>query len=333
MYDCLIRYERQMIRRTTKAMAVIVLAILAAVSCKEDETSASYPSLNGYVKFNLERYIAQNTTVTMEAEGAVHPEGGEIKYSWSITPSEDDSSDDDDEEDQTNILEYSFGDKLDTYTVTCAASASGYSSISATRYTTVVAGGVDGNGSIKGVDLTGCQTYTDSRDGKEYYYTTIGGLDWFVHNLAYKTDEGSAPFYNAEVMADVFGRYYSYEAAETACPDEWRLPTAEEWDNAFKDAKSGDLMADITFNDENEMWEFWPDVKITNSTKFNAIPAGFANLMDGTFTDAYDRAVFWISNDSQDGNVEYRYIVDDRAEIFSQSGDRQSFGASVRCVR
>ena len=230
MYDCLIRYERQMIRRTTKAMAVIVLAILAAVSCKEDETSASYPSLNGYVKFNLERYIAQNTTVTMEAEGAVHPEGGEIKYSWSITPSEDDSSDDDDEEDQTNILEYSFGDKLDTYTVTCAASASGYSSISATRYTTVVAGGVDGNGSIKGVDLTGCQTYTDTRDGKEYYYTTIGGLDWFVHNLAYKTDEGSAPFYNAEVMADVFGRYYSYEAAETACPGGWRLPTAEEWD-------------------------------------------------------------------------------------------------------
>ncbi len=333
-------YARKMSFRKIRTILPVALAFIAVVACKKEEESTTYPSLEGRVSFDLEPYLGQNETVTMTAEGAEHPEGGEITYSWSISPEIDADEDEDSDKDEGPVFTQNFGTEFRTYSVTCSASASGYNGISTTRTTTIVKGGLDGTGSITGIDISGAAGTVTDTEGNEYHYTAIGSLDWFIQNLASKESgqdgkEYGIPYDNADIMSDIFGRYYSYEDALNACPEGWRLPSEEEWESCFGESGSGDLMVKSQFNG-TEMWEFWPEVKITNSTGFCAIPAGYANIESRSFSGLYGWAAFWVASDgdaSSEDMAPVKYIREDNPEIQTFMADKASFGASVRCVR
>ena len=200
--------------KTMKILAVAAIAV-AAAACKKNEETTTLPSLEGRVTFSIDRFIGINEKVTMTASGAINPSGGEITYTWAVNPAISESDEDDETgENSSTGTEFTldFGDRLRTYTVTCSASASGYYGISSSRSTTVVRPGLDGEGSITGTDISGLESIAAENGGK-YYYRTIGGLDWFVQNLADKepvspdTDEYGIPYGNVEVMSDIFGRY------------------------------------------------------------------------------------------------------------------------------
>lgn len=93
-------------------------------------------------------------------------------------------------------------------------------------------------------DMTG--TMTD-KDGNEYQWVRIAGLDWMASNL-----KCGKPFYEWTMVDDygdeenlvdlsswtldqakteykLFGNYYSYDDAVADAPDGWRLPTDEDW--------------------------------------------------------------------------------------------------------
>lgn len=344
--------------KTMKILAVAAIAV-AAAACKKNEETTTLPSLEGRVTFSIDRFIGINEKVTMTASGAINPSGGEITYTWAVNPAISESDEDDETgENSSTGTEFTldFGDRLRTYTVTCSASASGYYGISSSRSTTVVRPGLDGEGSITGIDISGLESIAAENGGK-YYYRTIGGLDWFVQNLADKepvspdTDEYGIPYGNVEVMSDIFGRYYSYNEAVKACPDGWRLPTESEWEECLETAgnqdgaagnqgdegfQTGMLMADVHFNGE-KMWEFWPEVKITDSKGFSAMPVGYANMADRSFSGMYERAAFWVAPDSgnEEGTtatVKWLYMDNPQVQTFTKA-DKESFGASVRCVR
>lgn len=101
----------------------------------------------------------------------------------------------------------------------------------------------DDNVSVK-PNATG--TMTD-KDGNEYQWVRIGGLDWMASNL-----RSGDPFYEwtreddwgdtenvvdlstwtleqAKTEYNLFGNYYSYDDAVANAPDGWRLPTDEDW--------------------------------------------------------------------------------------------------------
>ena len=96
---------------------------------------------------------------------------------------------------------------------------------------------------------------------------------------------------------------------------------------------AGSMMADATFNGK-KMWTFWPDVKITNTTNFSAIPVGYALDQEGSvkFVGINQYASFWTS-DADDDTALYRYIYVSKNDIFSGRGDKEYFRASVRCVK
>lgn len=337
-----------------RKLVLLAAAILAAVSCKEEEEEA-LPTLEGIVSFYAPDFIEPLQTLTMTPEGTEHPEGKGIGYYWKVSPGdivdtvrlENGLSMAGKPSDGT--FTYTFPDTLTTFTVTCYAFADGYSGISGKQVVTTVRGGLDG--SITHAELAPEDAHI-TVDGNDYYYVQIGDLQWFRNNLA--SGNGGAAYANVEVMSDVLGRFYCYEDALTACPDGWRLPTEDDWLALGKElgAEAGKyepipdvaskLMVDVYFNGK-QMWEYWPEVGVkTNSSRMSVIPAGYANLgvrdADGAYRDVestgvYEYATFWTADKAEDGMAYYRYLICDQDAMMVSKGDSQAFGANVRCVR
>lgn len=166
-------------------------------------------------------------------------------------------------------------------------------------------------------------------DGNTYSVYTLGNLKWITRNL-YGTPEG-CDYKDCEVVSALFGKYYTWEEAQDACPDGWRLPTAQEFDDCLGSV-SGDLMVDATFL-EREMWTYWPQVVITNEKHFNAIPVGYTDI--ATVQKAFgskEYAVWWTS-DQEDGYGVYRYIFCEEPQIKAGKGSKNSLALNVRCVK
>lgn len=346
--------------RNLKYYLLVAVVAAFAVSCSDDEDDAtSYPSLSGLI-YNSPVFVAPEEVVTFTPKGVTHPEGNGIGYYWKVSPSMPEAD--------TTRLEnglnphtgkqsdgsfvHKFSDTLATYDVTCYAFADGYNGDAYTVSVSVVRGGLDQ--SITGTGILKTDDHI-SVDGTDYYYTKIGGLDWFRNNLS-AMDQGSS-LLGEDVTSDVFGRYYSYEEALTACPEGWRLPSEADW-NSLCSAVGAEvsedystirgvaakLFANASFNGEL-MLEYWPSVgQITNSSKLSLIPSGFANLgtkdaagkyPSAAFDGLYEYVAVWTADlvDGEDGMAYYRYLVSDQPDFYVGKGDVKSFGASVRCVR
>ena len=193
-------------------------------------------------------------------------------------------------------------------------------------------------------------------NGIVYPYVSIAGLDWLCRNIA--DDSAGAPYRNSEEMSDVFGRYYSFEEAQTICPEGWRLPTDAEWRAMAESINSkskadeyevipaiaADLMVDALFN-SNTMWEYWPEVgEITNSSRLAILPCGYTNLGAQAENGSYPAAAFFGLNEyatfwtadlvaNEQGMAYYRYLITDQPGMQISKGDVNSLGVSVRCVR
>ena len=331
---------------------IFAAAILAAVvSCKKDEDTTALPTFDGYLRITgTKEYIGLGETLTLKPKGLTHPKGKEIGYYWKVSPSMSSY----DTTRYTNGLDkngnpsdgsfvHTFPDSADslaTYTIQCYAYADGYSGSSASSYTTIVKGGQ--GGSIKGVDFRN--------------EITIGAQTWSGNNIS---DQSKGVAYSkADIMSDVFGRYYNYPDAVQVCNslgEGWQLPTMSDWDELmayiegnieadknYSATVASALMGNATFNGVT-MWTYRPAVgDINNASGFSAIPAGFATFgqnQDGSadysnsiFEGKYQYAVFWVESGS-DPQPSCKYLIWNQGEVQTYLTDSKLFGASVRCIR
>ena len=308
---------------------------MLAPGCKKEEETEILPSLDGALYFQIKPYLRAGDEITLMPEGLSHPEGKGIGYWWKVTAIEETRDTVKlENEDKTPVKKFTVpADKTGKYTVLCGAFAKGYYSTTAELTFSIVDPKI--RQFITGTDIDPEDPHiTDpaEREGEGDYYTVeAGGLTWMRNNLA-STASGAA-FYDCEVMSYPFGRFYTWDEAQTACPEGWRLPTDDEWASLGTDA--GALMADAYMNGE-KMWEYWPHVKITNSTGLSVIPAGYALLGDyNQFYGMLEYAAFWTAtSDAEDDTMALcRYINVNEAEVFVDSRHKASFGASVRCVK
>ena len=333
-----------------RKLNILIFAIAASVciiSCKKEDETKATPSLSGALSFSAPEYVLPNTTVTMTPSGVTHPKDKGLGYYWKVTPTKPKADTtryenglDKNGKPSDGSFTFTFSDTLQTCKISGYAFATGYSYLSKSLNCTVVKGGI--NGSITNLGLADKASITV--DGIVYPYVNIAGLDWLCRNIA--DPSAGAPYRNNEVMGDVFGRYYSFEEAQSICPEGWRLPTDAEWLAAAKeyDDKMAALMGNAYFNGEL-MWEYWPAVgDITNASGLSMIPAGFAMLAsknsDGYYSNANfdglnEYAAFWTADTVKDetGMAYYRYVFCEQPEFQLGKGDAKTFGANVRCVR
>lgn len=323
-----------------RTLSIITAAAIATISCKKDKDTPITPSLDGYLTiYGLEEFVTPGQTCTLKVKGGSHPEGEKLGYYWKTLPSYPKA----DTLDITENYYITFTDTLQTCTIYCNAFAAGYSGLSTMRYATVVEGGK--NGSIQGKGIV----FPDPERPDEVTEKTIGSQVWTANNLTIEQGK-SLPFNNCKAMTDVVGLYYNQSDAASACAalpgGNWTLPTREDWNTLITHVKgnlSSDygmsvtaaLAADATFNGTT-MWKFWPEVNdIMNGSGFSAIPAGYANITAKSFDGWCSYAAFWTADKAEDNsNLGYcTYIYWNQPEVFSNTMDAESFGASVRCIK
>ncbi len=229
--------------------------------------------------------------------------------------------------------------KVGTYSITSNAFATGYTPLSSYQEFCVVDPTVNVTITKAGYQIDST-TFKDPRDGKTYYLATTGGNVWMQNNLGYQ-DSGVSYGY-CSAVDPIFGKLYTWNEAIKACPDGWHLPSdadfvaltgTEAGRGETIYGAAGSLMADAYFLG-NKMWTYWPDVKITNKSKFSALPIGYAIDREDSqhYVGINDYAVFWTSDEDGESAF-YRYIYEDKDNLYSSKGSKDYFRASVRCVK
>lgn len=322
-------------------------SICVFTDCKKDkDDEETLPSLTGTVEFDLDKYVKPGQLVSLTPRGGVHPEGDGIGYVWSFEwkSAKDTTKFDTDPASVTGAIDVIFPDQTGTFNITLYGYSIGYYSLTSSTTVNVVDDRLNASLSNTGIRATNSK-FVDSRDNLTYYTKEIGDLVWMRNNLAYS--ESGVPYSNSPAMSYISGNYYTWEEAKTACPEGWRLPTENDWlslaaeivpdqnvtsESPWKGA-AGSLMVDAYFHG-SKMWEYWPEVKITNETGFSAIPAGYAQDGDKIkFTGVYNYAAFWSADEYNSDNAIYRYINVKSPDVYVSNADKQTFRASVRCVR
>lgn len=170
----------------------------------------------------------------------------------------------------------------------------------------------------------------DSRDKQVYRTVKIAGKTWLGDNLNYNS-EGSFCLKDNDDNCAAYGRLYTWEAAQVACPAGFHLPSHEEfeslWTAAGADFNAGYLVK-TTYG--------WKGNTNGNDTlKFSAMAAG-NRFDDGTYGNLEKFAFFWTSDDKLDGipggSARVWYLTN-KSMAFSYTSKPKDFGFSVRCVK
>ncbi|MBR5982331.1 MAG: hypothetical protein IK025_01235 [Bacteroidales bacterium] len=237
------------------------------------------------------------------------------------------------------------------------------------QHSFVTAHGCD---SLVSLVLTLGNGFRDERDGNVYCTITYGDQVWMKENLRYlpqvqpptnTSAEGIRYYvygYNGtdvnEAMAtenyQKYGALYNYNAAMTACPAGWHLPSDTEWTlleiylenngynfNEYVDndndrdthnviaksmaATSGWTTSDVT----NAVG--WLQAK-NNSSGFNGKPGGEKYIQG--FQNINETAIWWTSTPNTGDNCWDRYLFFSR-DFCNRTNNHRSIGMSVRCVQ
>ena len=327
---------------------IAALSLFAASCNNDDDEEIDYDYLSGTMAFkkNLPYFIEYGYTQTMEVQGVYHPDASTDAYGNRVDTLgyvfQDPFTSVNDtvkyfSDPVGTKVQYEFKVDVDTlgvFNFMAYAYAPDYYSSSCYSTFCVVKPGFGEGYSLRKFDTSGEKEVIG---GKEYFVTDIDSVRWMRQNLA--NESKGTPYYGCTSMTDIFGHFYTWEEAQTACPEGWRLPSSAELDALVsKYGGVGALMGDIYFNSDKssgKMWTYWPAVgSITDASHLSLMPTGYATRITGGFNfyDVNVRAVLWTSDES-DGKGVARYIFEEQDKLYSGTFSKTDFAAPVRCIR
>lgn len=171
--------------------------------------------------------------------------------------------------------------------------------------------------------------YIDSRDGQSYKVVQINDKVWLGRNLNYKSVD-SWCYQNNSSMCEKYGRLYTWEGAQTACPIGWHLPSKKEYYQMVsalgkKNRTAHFLKSKEDWADNGNGLDLW---------SFSAMPAG-GGFYGNTLSNMGKAAYFWTSSNA------YSMASDEASAIYMLHNDYavhvgdfdKNNGFSVRCIK
>ena len=210
------------------------------------------------------------------------------------------------------------------------------------------AGGGGGNGE----PCPGMASFTDARDGQTYNTVQIGEQCWMKENLNYTT-ANSWCYANNTANCDNYGRLYNWQAALSACPTGWHLPSDAEWTqltnyvaaqgfpnsnvangagNALKSCRQvnsplgGDCNTTV-----HPRWEAHSTHHGFDAFGFSALPGGYRDTY-GSFGLIGNYGHWWSSTECSSTGAWYRSMYYIYGGVYRYDYNK-GVGFSVRCLR
>ncbi len=166
--------------------------------------------------------------------------------------------------------------------------------------------------------------FTDSRDDKTYKTITIKNQVWMAENLAFN-------WWNKKIMADSmwaygddetnvakYGYLYTWEAAQNACPEGWRLPAKSDFETLLNNIGSSRQDA-------------YKALIKGGSSGFSASFGGWRSD-NGSFQMEGYFAYFWTETESS-SEMAWQLDIDSFSSDVHLNGGMKSWGLSVRCIK
>jgi uncharacterized protein (TIGR02145 family) len=169
----------------------------------------------------------------------------------------------------------------------------------------------------------------DIRDNASYPTVVIGSQTWMAKNLNYKPVSGNAWCYNNDSISNCanYGRLYDWNAAMTACPTGWRLPSDSDW-VALEGEVGGVSVAGTKLKANNALW-------VTNNGKdahgFSALPGGVFEQVVNNFANIRSMGYWWTA--TPDNLVVFARTMNSASAGLGRGSLSGAGGLSVRCVK
>jgi len=150
-------------------------------------------------------------------------------------------------------------------------------------------------------------------DNKNYKIMKMGSQTWFIENLNAIPSKGNWWCHgNFEDRCKEYGRLYDWEAANAVCPDGWKLPSKDDFDDLL--SIYGNLLNSVV--GWNAAFGGWREEGTTPENEFKSSGAeGF----------------YWSSTGS--GSQAYRVSIAKNVNYFTRELENKKSGLSVRCIK
>jgi uncharacterized protein (TIGR02145 family) len=157
--------------------------------------------------------------------------------------------------------------------------------------------------------------------------------------LDYSNSSGGplyGPLTSSEIQANCnkYGRLYTLEAARTACPRGWHLPSSDEWDVLIKSAGGSSVAAKKLKSTSG--WNEWTDAFSRNGTDdfgFSALPGGARSSVASLYSGVGEIGGWWSAPVLFPGDRRLTLIYRFTGDVAVGSDiDDGSVVVSVRCV-
>ena len=196
----------------------------------------------------------------------------------------------------------------------------------------------------------------DVRDGKKYYTIEIGSQTWMAENLNfdYKVDGSSYGSFTNTDNGEIFGRYYTWEAAmdfagiwstngkgcgyektcsptypvRGVCPEGWHLPTKAEFETLFTAVGGHSTVGKVLKSTSG--WIISGNG--SDAFAFSALPAGSRDDDGNYYFEGYN-AIFWSSTEGGSGSAYSMGLGYDNDSANLGDASSKINGFSVRCLK
>lgn len=171
--------------------------------------------------------------------------------------------------------------------------------------------------------------FTDPRDSQIYKTVELNGLRWMAQNLNFDIGNGCWAYDYDPNNEEKYGRLYTWEAAEKACPPGWRLPTDKEWQGLAK--SFGGYYDWRTKEDYGNPQKAYSALATGGLSGFSVQFGGDHSPKD-SFRYLGERGFYWSATQFDKDNAWYYYFNRIYGEL-NRFNHTKSRGFSCRCVQ